>query len=271
MWVSRALSAALMVFVGSLAIANSPSARSLKIGGTGAVTEALRQLAPAFKDDSGIDLDVIPGLGTSGANSAVIDGKIAIAVAGRDLREKELAKGLRVGATFRTPFGLVTSRPGPDGLKLNEIAALFGAAKAAWPDGAPVLLILRPADESDNIVMAQLFPGLGRVLPQLRMRRELSVAATDQDNAEAAERNAGSLVGASLVQILAEKRNLRFLAIDGVMPSLEALENGTYPYAKTMFVIVPSEISPEAAAFIAFLAKPEGIAQLRRHAIGVGK
>jgi phosphate transport system substrate-binding protein len=271
MSLKSALRAIVLAGLGATIMLSPAFARTLKVGGTGAVTELLRQLAPAFKDDSGIELDVVPGLGTSGANSATIDGKLGLAVAGRDLREKELAKGLKVVATLRTPFGLVTSRPGPDGLKSTEVAAFYRADKPVWPDGMPVLLTLRPVDESDNIVLGSLFPGMAEALQHLRQRRDLSVAATDQDNADAAERVKGSLVAASLVQILTEKRNLRFLAIDGVMPSLEAYENGSYPYGKALYVIAPSAMSPEAEAFVAFLAKPATTALLRRVAVVVGK
>ena len=238
--------------------------RTLRVGGTGVVTELLIQLGPAFKADTGNDLDVIPGLGTSGANNALVDGKLGIVFSGRDLRDKERAAGLKVAATFRTPFGLATSRTGPEGLKSAEIAQLYRADKPLWPDGTPILIALRPVDESDNIVLGEIFPGMAEALQLLRKRRDLSIAATDQDNADMGEKIKGSLISATLVQIVSEKRNLKFVTIDGVAPSLESYVNGSYPYGKSLLVIVPSEISPEAAAFIAFLAKPAGEELLRR-------
>ena len=124
-------------------------AEDLKVGGTGAVNGALQQLAPAFLADSGITLQIVASLGTSGGNAAVADGKLGPAIAGRDLKENEKAKGLRVAMILRTPFGLATSRAGPDGFKSSEIADLF------WRNRPP-------ADESDNIVMGDLFPGAPR-------------------------------------------------------------------------------------------------------------
>src|SRR5882724_1449729 len=126
--------------IAAAAVSSPALAQTLRIGGTGAVNAVLGQLAPAFKADTGFTLDVIAGLGTSGANNAVADGKLDVAVAGRDLREAEKARGLRVAATFRTPFGLATSRPGPDDLKSREIPDLYRAAKPVWPDGTPVLI-----------------------------------------------------------------------------------------------------------------------------------
>ncbi len=108
-------------------------------------------------------------------------------------------------------------------------------------------------------------------LVHLRKRPDLSIAATDQDNADVAERVKGSLTGASLVQILSEKRNLRFVSIDGVGATLENYQNGSYPYAKPLYVVVPSAVSADARAFIAFLATPATEVLLRRAGIVAGK
>jgi phosphate transport system substrate-binding protein len=263
------LSAGLGLF-SALATLSPVSAEILKVGGTGAATEMLRQIAPAFEVETGVELQVIPSLGTSGANAAVADGVLGISVGGRDLKKNEAEKGLTVAATFRTPFGLATSRPGPDSLKSAEIADLYRADRPSWPDGTPILIVLRPADESDNAVLGKLFPGMSEAIKHARTRSDLSVAGTDQDNADMAEKTKGSLVGASLTQITTEKRNLRFVAIDGVPPSVESYENGSYPYAKTLYLVVPAKISPEAAAFLSFIATPAGESLLRKAGIIAG-
>lgn len=256
------IAALIGAFIG-VAMAHPAAARELRIGGTGAVTEVLRILAPDFTAATGIALVVVPSLGSSGANNAVADGKLDLAVSGRDLRDKEKARGLRVIDLLRTPYGLVTSRPGPDALASGDVAGLYKSAKPLWPDGTPVLIVLRPADDSDNDVLAALFPGMAEAIAQLRKRRDLSVAATDQDNADMAERMVGSLVGATFTQIRAEKRNLRFVALDGAMPSLEAYLDGSYPYGKLLYLVAPATPSAEAKAFADFIAGPAARSQLR--------
>ncbi|MDB5522278.1 MAG: ABC-type phosphate transport system periplasmic component-like [Rhizobium sp.] len=239
-------------------------AATLAVGGTGAVTEALMLIGPAFTKATGITLKVIPDLGTGGGIAATADGILGLAVAGRTLKEKEAAMGLKVVATFRTPFGLVTSRPGPDGLASKDIAAIYSADQATWPDGTPLRIILRPVGDSDTMVMGKLFPGLAEALETARLRPDLSVAANDQDNAAAAEKTDGSLVGITLTQIMTEKHNLRFVAIDGVLPSMASYQDGSYPYGKTLFMMVPTDVSAEATAFLSFLATPEGEAILNK-------
>jgi phosphate transport system substrate-binding protein len=246
-----ALSAALFLTTASMA-------EVLKVGGTGAVTEVLMQLAPAFRAETGVDLQIVPGLGTTGGNNALADGKIGVSFSGRPLRDTEKANGLKVAIAFRTPFGFVTSRAGPDNFRKSEVVSIFLADNPRWPDGAPVLITLRPVDESDNIVLGEMFPGIGDAFVSLRKRRDLSVAATDQDNADVAEKNKGSLTSATYVQIVSERRRLQFVSIDGVPPTLENYRNGSYPYSKDLFAVVPPLVSSEAAALIAFLGGQSG-------------
>jgi phosphate transport system substrate-binding protein len=253
------------------ALAASPACgETLRIGGSGAVTEVLRQMAPLFEAETDISLEVIPALGTVGANAAVVDGVLGMSLISVDLTAAQEAHGLRVVATFRTPYGLATSRRGPDDIKSAEIAQLYRSAKPQWPDGTPILLVLRPANQSETLVMGSLFPGMLSALKSLRERRDITVAFTDQANADMAETTQGSLVGATLTQIATEKRNLRFVTIDGVAATLENLENGTYPYGKALYLVAPAVESPAAAAFTAFLARPAGAALLRKAGIVPG-
>lgn len=240
----------------SLATSRPACAGELRIGGTGSATEVMRALAPAFQAETGITLIVVPNLGSTGAFAAVADGKLGLAFGGRDLRDKEKARGLRVDGVLRTPFGFVTSRPGPDRLKKADIVRIYRADNPTWPDGMPVLIALRPVDESDNEVVAAFFPGMAEALVQLRKRRDLRIAATDQENADIAESTKGSLAAATLSQIKAERRNLRFVALDDVMPSLQAYLDGSYPYGKLLYLVVPATPSAEATAFVRFVASP---------------
>ncbi|CAN5918914.1 hypothetical protein BH11PSE3_BH11PSE3_40390 [soil metagenome] len=247
-----------------IALASPADAETLKVGGTGSVTELLRQLAPGFKEDTGISLDVIAGMGSSSAISAAADGKIGLAFSGRSLRDKETSKGLGVALTFRTPFGLVTSRPGPEDVKSKELAALYRSDNPRWPDGTPILINLRPADDSDSILLGQLFPGMAEALDHLRNRKDLTVAPTDQDNADLAEKVKGSLTSASLSQVITEKRDLRFVAIDGVEASTANYLNGSYPYGRLIYVVAPTVADRTVNAFLAYLAKPAAAEILQR-------
>ena len=67
-----------------------------------------------------------------------------MAVSGRPLSADELKQGLRVAATIRTPFVLVTSHPKPDDLESTKIAEIFSDPRATWADGSRIRVILLP-------------------------------------------------------------------------------------------------------------------------------
>ena len=235
----------------------------LRVGGTGAVNEMVKSLGALFAAETGITVELIPSLGSGGGNSAVAAGVIDLCISGRPLNPAETAKGLTAVAEFRSPFGLATSHPNPGGFKSADIAQLYRSDKPVWADGAPIRIILRPTNESDTELLGQMFPGVTAALAKARGRAELSVAATDQDNADMAETTPGSLVGTSLTLINMEKRNLRFVPVDGAAPSLANYENGTYPYVKSLYVVLAAKKSAAGERFVTFLRSPRGAAALR--------
>lgn len=238
------------------------AAETMRIGGTGAATAMFPQLFAAFERGKDAGLQIVPSLGTSGGLRALNDGALDVAVSGRALTSEERALGLTQRVAIRTPYVLITSHQKPNGVKRAEIAELF-KSKATWMDGSAIRIILRPKSDSDSAVLSGMFPGMADAMEQARKRPDIPVAATDQDSADMAERITSSLAGSTFTQILTEKRNLRFVAIDGTAPSMEALESGAYPYAKTLYFVLPARQSALAGEFMTFLDSPAGHAALR--------
>jgi phosphate transport system substrate-binding protein len=240
------------------------TADSLKVGGTGTATELLRILGTAFTHQSGVTVEVVPSLGSSGAIRAAADGVLDVAVSGRALKRDEIGNGLSIALTARTPFVFATSHPAPNALRSARIAEVYSTIKATWSDGSALRIILRPRSESDTALMGELFPGLAAALEAARQRSDVPVAATDQDNADLAEETPGSLIGSTLAQIVTEKRRLRPIALDGVEPTIENFESGAYPYAKALHFVVGATANPLVKHFVAFLRSPEGQKALRQ-------
>jgi phosphate transport system substrate-binding protein len=239
-----------------LSFAVSPASAApaeLRAGGTGGATELLRQLAVEFGKETGDRTDVIASLGTAGSLRALVDGHLDLAVAGRPLKADEQAKGLKVALVVRTPFVLATSHKAPGGLASADVVRAFADPNLAWPDGTPIRVILRPRSESDAALMAEMFPGLADAIAKARQRPEVPVAATDQDNADLAERSPGTLIGMTLVQLLLEKRDLRIIPIDGRDPTKASFADGTYSYSKLFYFVTREQPGEVTAAFLRFL------------------
>lgn len=247
----------------SLLVSPSMAAEVLRVGGTGGATALLERLGRPFTQHTGIAVEVIPSLGSSGGINAAGDGALDLAVSGRSLSVAELARGLVVVVAVRTPYVLATSLAHPPAMAEREIIQVYAAEKAAWPDGSRVKLVLRPRAESDNLVLIGLFPGIEAALNEARRHGDVPVAATDQDNADMAEKLPGSLIGTTYTQILLERRNLRLVTIDGASPTMAAFESGAYRYTKVFHLVHPRQASPAARRFVEFLGSGEGLRTLR--------
>jgi phosphate transport system substrate-binding protein len=88
------------------------------------------------------------------------------------------------------------------------------------------------------------------------------IAVTDQEAAEEAERLPGSLAVNTLALVLSERRKVTVIAVDGAVPSVQALATGSYPYFKRLVIVTRGAPSGTLLQFIEFLRSPKGRAIL---------
>ena len=255
--------AIVLLLAGAMPAGNAAAADTLRIGGTGTATGMLQKVGAEFTAATGVKVEVVPSLGSTGAIRALRDGWLDIAVPARPLNPDESAAGLRQVAVLRTAYVMATSHSSPNGLKSADLAKIFAAEKPAWADGTPTRIILRPRGDSDSALLAELFPGIGAAIETARRRAELPIAATDQDNVEMAERTPGSLVGTTVTQLKTEHRNLHIVSLDGVEPTLANFESGGYRFVKKLHFVVSRASSAEVPLFMDFLRSPPGLKALR--------
>ena len=225
---------------------NAAAADTLRVGGTGSAIGMLQQVGAVFSAATGVTVEVVPNLGSTGAVGALRDGWLDIAIPARPLKPDEAAAGLRQVVVLRTAYVIATSHSNPNGLKSADLAGIFAAEKPAWADGTPIRIILRPRSDTDTALLAELFPGMAAAIETARRRAEVPTAATDQDNATMAERTPDSLTGTTITQLKTEHRNLYIVPLDGIEPTLANFESGAYRFAKHLYFIVPRASSAEA-------------------------
>jgi phosphate transport system substrate-binding protein len=247
-----------VLFVFPLLAGNGAAVESLRLGGTGTAIGMLRQVGVEFSAATGIKIEVVPNLGSTGAIRALTDGLLDMAVSARPPTADETAAGLRQVAVARTAYVLATSLPTSNGLRVADLPGIFAAANATWADGTPIRIILRPRSETDTALLGELFAGMDRAIETARRRPEVPTAATDQDNVELAARTPGSLIGTTVTQLKTEHRNLHVVPLDGIEPARANIESGAYPFAKKLYFIVRSNSTPEAQRFADFLRSPPG-------------
>ena len=255
--------AAAVLFASALLSGNLAAAEALKVGGTGSATELMRQVGAKFTAESEVPIEVVPSLGSAGGIHALADRLLDIAVSARPLKAAEAADGLTQVAVLQTAFVLATTHTGARGLKAGDLAKIFAADKPTWPDGTPLRIVLRPRSETDNDLLGKMSAGMVEAIESARKRHEVPIAATDQDNADLAERTPDTMISTTLTQLTTENRKLLTVPLDGVEPTLANFESGAYPFAKNLYFIIRTNSSPATQRFVDFLKSPQGVTALR--------
>jgi phosphate transport system substrate-binding protein len=260
-WIAAIL-AALLSFGPRNALADT-----LRISGTGGAIGTIRILGEAFrKVHPDIQVDIVPGMGSSGAIKAVLAGRLDIGLCSRPATGEERAQGAVDTRYARTPFVFGVHRNVKrTGLTLASVVDIYAGKRSRWEDRGRVRLVLRPPTDSDISVLKKMSPEMNAAV-EIALRREgMIVAQTDQDAADVIENTPGAFGSITLALVLSEKRSIRVLDLNGITPSVRAIVDGSYPYTKTFCMVTGKNPSAAVLRFLEFMRSPAATAILARN------
>jgi phosphate transport system substrate-binding protein len=260
-----ALFAVALAGIAALLPAPARAAETVRVGGTGFVIALMRLLgdrvAQARPD---IETDVLSSLGSWGGLAALLEGAVELAVTAQPLSAAERAKGLREAACATTPLTFATSRSESSNVALRDLPALFADPNPRWPDGTPLKVVLRSRTGAEVPYLSTQLPGMGDALAAAFKRPGIAIGATDQENADLAQRIVGSVAIITLLQIRTEQLALQPLSLDGVAPTTEAITAATWPLPIRFCLVVPTAPMPGARHLVTYFTSPDGQALLVR-------
>ncbi len=243
---------------------------TLRLGGSGSTTALAKLLASAYNAKYPQDsIIVTPALGTAGGLKALAVNAVSVALVSRPLTGSE--SGLRATEFARTPFVLTVAATNPkSNVGFAELAALLAATEPTWPDGTRVRWVLRPAQDNDSKIVASFSPAVAKAWDAARQRNGAYISATDEETISSIQRLPGGIGFTTLGQILADKRPLKALSIEYMVPNVSAIQDGSYPYFKRHFLVSAAQVTPVIERFMAFAVSPEAQALLSAHGSWVG-
>lgn len=132
---------------------------ALVIGGTGTGLAVLEVLSREFEKETGIPVSVASSIGSSGGLAALVAGAVDLAWVSRPLKPGELEK-LRVVELAQARVFLAGGRlADPSPLLPGEVADLYLGRREVWPDGTPVVVVLREPGDSGTLAFGEIVPG----------------------------------------------------------------------------------------------------------------
>lgn len=236
----------------------------VRSGGTGsglALMKAIGEHYSAAHPDTRVE--VLPSLGSSGGLKALMAKAIDIAIFANHLSPEQAAQGLHEGACLRTGLVFATSRPKQMDITPARLPDFFADPNPTWPDGQALKIILRSRSGSENLYLIKSVPAMKDALAKAYERSGMAVGTNDQENADLAQKIAGSFAIMTLLQLRSEKLPLQPLSFAGVMPSPETLAAGTYALPLDICLVVTTQASAAALRVIDYVRSTEGQKILR--------
>ena len=243
-----------------LASWTASAGETLKIGGVGSSMGSMELLGAAFEDlHPGAKVMVLQSLGSGGGIMAVAKGAVDIAIAGRPLKEEERRLGLTATEFAKTPvvFAVKTGNA-LSGLSRADLIAMIKGDVTTWPDGRRARAVLRPVSDAETMIIKEAAPDVGLAIERAITPGGMIVSLTAQDAADAIEKIPGAFGISTLSLIRSEKRPLKILSFDGILPDPENTANGSYPFVMTYSMLTKPEPPEVVRDFVDFVRSAAG-------------
>ena len=237
-----------------------PRAETIKLGGTGGALATMQRLADAFKKEHRADeVQIVTGLGGKGSKKALLGGALDISVMTTVGNAAETPVGLAAKEFAKVPHAFVANaKASVGGVTLKDLVEIYGGRRTTWPNGERLRLILRSETDVDTEVLKSMSAAMAAAVTSALKREGMTVAGTEQESADLVESTPGALGSNTLPMLLAEKRALKILPLDGVTPSAKAVANGSYPWFKTFHVLTKAPPPPHVQRFVSFIFSAKG-------------
>jgi len=244
-----------------LAACGADQGGGLTVTGSTSVTPFAEQLAEAYqKAHPGTAIN-IQGLGSSAGIRAAIDGVAEIGMSSRELQPDEQAK-LDELVIARDALAVIVNPANPlADLSTAQIQDIFTGKIRTWAGvggrGQPITLVSREAGSGTFGAFGELVMK-GKSITQSAMRQG-SNGAIRQIVAE--DPNAIGYISLGIID-----PTVKALAIDGVAPSVEHVEAGTYKLVRPFLFVWQKQhqLSPLARSYVDYVMSPEGQTALTR-------
>jgi phosphate transport system substrate-binding protein len=173
----------------------------------------------------------------------------------RPLRQNEIDQGLQYTIFGLTPVVLIIhqSVTGIDTVSPSQVRDIFSGNITRWNElGGPdekIYLVNREDGDSSMRALENSIPGFQNISPP-----QESVFYSTPEAMEALAKYPYTIGYGPLTMV--PETNVRCLQLNGVMPSPENLQNGTYPLSTQLGMVWKGELPQRYRDFMEFLSTP---------------
>jgi phosphate transport system substrate-binding protein len=239
----------------------TPEPLKLIAAGSGVNLGITRLLAEAYgKKHPQITIEVPGSIGTNGAIKGTAEGAITFGLISRPLKQEELAQGLMAKPYARVPI-VVAAHPGvkDEGLTFQELVEIYKGTKTRWQDGNQIIVQTREKYDSGFLVLQNKIPGFKEAYAESYQAKRWTIYYTDQEANQAIAKTPYAIGVSDLGMIKTELLKIKVLKINGIRPSPENLQSGSYPLDRELsFIYREKGLPKEAKSFLDFVRSEAG-------------
>ncbi|AHF08431.1 PstS family phosphate ABC transporter substrate-binding protein [Desulfitobacterium metallireducens] len=243
------------------------------VAGSGSNLPITQRLIEGYMKKSGQTITLPKSIGSGGAIKALRNNAIDLGLLSRPLKPEEVDQGLK-----QIPYARVAVVIGVHPSVLEEqitgddLAAIFKGTKSQWRNGQNVILFSREEGDSTNEVLKKEIPGFKEALTESLEAKRWQVSFTDEEEAQAITQTKNSIGFTDSAALAVEKHEIKPLLFDGIQPTIENVEKGTYKLSKDIYFAYKEPLSKEAQTFLEYVWSNEGQEIIRSaHGIPLGK
>ena len=240
-----------------------PASQRFLLAGSGTNLPITEKLAAAYKQKTGVPVEVAKSIGSDGAVKAVGDGTLTLGLLSRPLKETEKSAGIRAVPYAKVGIVFAVHPAVPENnVTFEDILAIHRGEKTLWADGKRILVLIRGMHDSSNQILFTHIPGFAEVIQDSIEKKRWLVMYHDIDMANALRTKEGSF-GHTDTTELKVRGGIKALAVNNVAPTAENMKSGRYPLVKELSFVYKGELPPQYKSFVDFVRSADGEAIIR--------
>ncbi|MFC4404786.1 PstS family phosphate ABC transporter substrate-binding protein [Gracilibacillus xinjiangensis] len=205
---------------------------------------------------------------TSGAFMKLINDVVDIAVIAEPSKEqyqmaKELDKELKLTPIGKEAFVFFVNQRNPiDSLTIEEIQAIYTGAITNWKEvggnDAEIRAFQRPEGSGSQSALVRFMDGATIMDPPAdEIISGMGGIIRETSNYQN-HRNAIGYSFRYFSQEMVEDRRIKYIAVNGIAPTKENIQNGSYPIVADFFAITAGSSNPNIPPFIEWMQSEQG-------------
>jgi phosphate transport system substrate-binding protein len=223
-----------------------------------------KELVQAFKARHGsAPFEFGPGSSSLSALRAVGEGRLAVAISSRALGEAERAAGLYGVEVARSAVVFAANASvGIADLTADQVCAMYAGRIKNWKEvGGPDLAVIALSRNSS----ASDMQAVRDHIPCLKAGDAALLLVKSEEMAKVLAAKAGTIGFTNLTIIDGSHGRIRALALSGMAPTAENLQNGSYAMVRRFFLVTRGAPAGPAAELVAFVRSADGERVIRAH------